>query len=113
MFKKIDNNISYLNKSKVFLALMIVFLNLSSKYVTIEINDALQCYFKTAFMRQVMLFAILWIGTRDIYIAFAGSILLFIFLDVVFLRKQREEDFGRQEEGRSESSQEEESAGGP
>ena len=88
-FKAVDKNISALNNSKIFAGLMIVILNIASKYVTIEVSDAMECYLKTTFSRQVLLFSIIWFGTRDIYISLCGSVLVIIAIDFIFNEKSK------------------------
>ena len=88
-FKNIDKNINALNNSKIFAGLMIVILNIASKYVTIEVSDAMEHYLKTTPSRQLLLFSIIWIGTRDIYISVCGSFLVLLSIDFIFNEKSK------------------------
>ena len=84
-----DKHVRSLNTSKVFAGLMIVILNIASKYVTIDVSDSMECYLKSTFSRQLLLFSIIWFGTRDIYISLCGSILVIIAIDFVFNEKSK------------------------
>ena len=48
---------------------MIITLNIVSKFVNIKLSKTMESYLKFTFSRQILVFAIAWMGTRDIYIA--------------------------------------------
>lgn len=73
----INTNILSLNQSKVFAGLIIIIMNISSKFVTIKLSKSMESYLKYTFSRNVLIFAMAWMGTRDIYTA--------IFMTVVFI----------------------------
>ena len=58
---------------------MIITLNIVSKFANIKLSKTLESYFKYTFSRQILVFAIAWMGTRDIYIAL---FITFIFIIV-------------------------------
>jgi len=69
MFDYLHSNIQRINDSKVFAGLMIITLNIVSKYVNIGLSKSMESYLKYTFSRQLLVFSIAWMGTRDIYIA--------------------------------------------
>ena len=77
MFEYLHNNIKVMNDSKIFAGLMIITLNIASKFVTIKLSKTMESYLKYTFSRDILVFAITWMGTRDIYIA--------LFITVVFM----------------------------
>ena len=78
-FKNIHEKILNLNTSKMFAGLMIITLNIASKFVTFKFGKTTEMYLKYTFSRQILVFAMAWMGTRDIYVA-AGLTLVFIFI---------------------------------
>jgi len=78
-FKDMHNKILDLNTSKMFAGLMIITLNIASKFVTFKFGKTTEMYLKYTFSRQILVFAMAWMGTRDIYVA-AGLTLVFIVL---------------------------------
>jgi len=58
-----------MNQSKIFAGLVIIVLNISSKFVTIKLSKPLEGYLKYTFSRDILVFAMAWMGTRDIYTA--------------------------------------------
>jgi hypothetical protein len=79
MFNYLNNHVAALNNSKFFAGLMIILLNISSKFVTIRLSKTVESYLKYTFSRNILVFAIAWMGTRDIYIA-AFMVLAFIIV---------------------------------
>lgn len=77
LFSYLHDNIQAINNSKIFAGLMIITLNIVSKFANIRLGKTLEAYLKFTFSRQILVFAIAWMGTRDIYIAF--------FITVVFV----------------------------
>jgi hypothetical protein len=73
----LHENVTAINNSKIFAGLMIITLNIVSKFVNIKLSKTMESYLKFSFSRNVLVFAIAWMGTRDIYIAFF-IMLLFI-----------------------------------
>ena len=74
--KNIDKTIRDLNTSKIFAGLMIITLNISSRFVNIKLSKSMEGYLKHTFSKQILIFAIVWMGTRDIYISFCIVLLL-------------------------------------
>lgn len=87
VFQYLNNNIMVLNNSKIFAGLMIVTLNISSKFVTFKLSKSLESYLKYTFSRDLLLFTIAWIGTRDIYTALVITIIFLIVLDFLLNEK--------------------------
>ena len=79
----IHSYIQNINNSKIFAGLMIIILNITSKFVNFRFSKSVERYLKYTFSKQILVFAIAWMGTRDIYIALvvtAGFILCFDYL---------------------------------
>tara|TARA_B110000285_G_C14760873_1_gene439493 strand:+ start:90 stop:551 length:462 start_codon:yes stop_codon:yes gene_type:complete len=62
--------IQVINNSKIFAGIMIITLNIVSKFVNIKLSKTMESYLKYTFSKYVLVFTIAWMGTRDIYIAF-------------------------------------------
>jgi len=79
----IHQYVTNLNNSKIFAGIMIIILQISSRFVTIKLSKTVESYLKYTFSRQVLIFTIAWMGTRDIYIALCIAILFTIIMDVL------------------------------
>ena len=80
----VHSNVTMLNGSKIFAGFMIIMLNISSRFVTIKLSKSVEAYLKYTFSRQILIFTIAWMGTRDIYIALTVAIVFTIIMDVLF-----------------------------
>ena len=58
-----------INTHPLFIGLMVIFLNIGSKYITIKLSKSQEQYVKNSLGRQFLIFAIMWSGTRDIVYA--------------------------------------------
>tara|TARA_X000000950_G_C13595005_1_gene528964 strand:- start:101 stop:586 length:486 start_codon:yes stop_codon:yes gene_type:complete len=74
--KKVNNNdksgfgfFSSLNNNKFFAGLVMIMLNIGSKYITIELSKSQEQYLRNSVGRQMLIFAISWMGSRDIVVA--------------------------------------------
>lgn len=80
----LDKHITSLNSSKLFAALVVITLNISSRFVTLKLSKSMENYLKFTFSRDVLIFCIAWMGCRDIYISFIISILCSFAIDYLF-----------------------------
>lgn len=84
MFAYINDMVLTMNQSKVFAGLVIIVLNISSKFVTIKLSKTMEGYLKHTFSRDLLVFAMAWMGTRDIYTAILITILFSICANFLF-----------------------------
>jgi hypothetical protein len=80
----LHNNVQTINNSKIFAGIMIITLNVVSKFANIKLSKTLESYFKYTFSKQILVFAIAWMGTRDIYIALFITFVFVIFTEYFF-----------------------------
>jgi hypothetical protein len=84
MMDYLHNQIQVINNSKIFAGLMIVTLNIASRFVTINLSKSMESYLKHTFSRQLLVFTIAWMGTRDIYIATVVTVGFIIMSEYLF-----------------------------
>jgi hypothetical protein len=65
MFEFLD----VLNNSKYFTGVMMILLNIGSRFVEIKLSDSMEAYIKYNVAREVLIFTMAWMGTRDIVVA--------------------------------------------
>ena len=82
-FTYIHDHIKVINDSKIFAGLMIITLNISSKFVNVKLSKTMESYLKNTFSRQLLVFAIAWMGTRDVFVALFITLLFSLFMDVL------------------------------
>jgi hypothetical protein len=67
IFGIIHDNIMTLNNSKFFAGVVMILLNVGSKFITIQFSKSTEEYLKMTVTKQLLVFAMAWMGTRDIY----------------------------------------------
>ena len=83
-FGKIAHSLSSLNNSKFFAGLVMILLNIGSKYITIKISKSQEAYLRNNLARQMLIFAIAWMGTKDILIALAITAVFHVLTAYLF-----------------------------
>ena len=69
IFGYIHDHIMLLNNSKFFAGIVMILLNVGSKFITIQFSKSTEEYLKMTVTKQLLVFAMAWMGTRDIYTA--------------------------------------------
>jgi hypothetical protein len=82
--KSIFSKLKFLNDSKFFAGLVILTMNIGSKYISVELSKTQENYIKYSLGRQILIFAIIWMGTRDIVTSLIMTILFILFADYLF-----------------------------
>jgi hypothetical protein len=76
--------LNILNDNKFFAGVIMLIMNIGSKYLTVELSKTQENYIKYSLGRQIIIFSILWVGTRDIAISLILTILFVISADYLF-----------------------------
>lgn len=83
-FDKIHFNIMNLNNSKFFAGVVMIMLNVGSKFIPIQFSKSAEEYLKQSLSKAMLVFAMSWMGTRDIYTAIVLTIIFVIMSDYLF-----------------------------
>lgn len=84
VLKQIHKHIASLNDSKYLAGLCMIVLNIGSKYISIELSKSQEDYVKNFIGRQLLLFSIAWMGTRDIYISLVLTAVFTVLTQYLF-----------------------------
>ena len=84
LFAYVNERITAMNQSKLFAGLIILTLNISSKFVSIKLSKSMESYLKYTFSRDILIFAMAWMGTRDIYVALFVSFVFSMCMNYFF-----------------------------
>ncbi|NBO24874.1 MAG: hypothetical protein EBU93_06555 [Chlamydiae bacterium] len=85
----IHTHVVSLNNSKFFAGLMIILLNIASKFASFKLSKSMESYLKFTFSRLILVFAIAWVGTRDIYTAIIICLVFTLCMDFLFNEESR------------------------
>lgn len=61
----VNEHIGYLNNSKFFAGIVMILLNIGSKFISVQFSRSAEEYLKYSITKQVLIFAMAWMGTRD------------------------------------------------
>jgi hypothetical protein len=79
-----NNHIMYLNNSKFFAGIIMILLNVGSKFIAIQFSRSTEEYMKWGITKQILVFAMAWMGTRDIYTALGLTAVFTILSEYLF-----------------------------
>jgi hypothetical protein len=82
--EQLDEQIKSINDSKIFAGLMIITLNVVSRFVNIKLSKTMESYLKFTLSKQLLVFTIAWMGSRDIYIALIVTSCFILFTEYLF-----------------------------
>ena len=84
MFGFVNDHVMTLNNSKFFAGVIMILLNVGSKFITIQFSRSTEEYMKYTVTKQLLVFAMAWMGTRDIYAALGLTAVFTILSDYLF-----------------------------
>ena len=73
-----------LNTSKYFAGLMILFLNLGSKYLALELSETQEQMLSNKIIRRVMVFTVVFVSTRDIWVSLITTAIFIVLVSGLF-----------------------------
>ncbi len=80
----IHNHIMFLNNSKFFAGVVMILLNIGSKFIAVQFSKSTEEYLKLNVTKQLLVFAMAWMGTRDIYTALVLTAVFTVLSDHLF-----------------------------
>jgi len=84
MFKIIHESINSLNSNMFFAGIMMLTLNIGSRYVQLNLSPSAESYLKYAITKEFLVFTIAWMGTRNIYVALTLTAVFVVLADYAF-----------------------------
>ena len=89
MIKNFFDRFKNLNNNSFFAGMMLILLNIGSKYITIELSKSQEQYLKNSVARQLLIFAIAWMGSRDIVVALVLTGIFHVLTMYLFNEKSK------------------------
>ena len=85
----LKNMYTNVNSSKYFAGLVMIILNIGSKFITIKLSKSQEAYLGGKIARQLLIFSVLWMGTRDIFVSIAMTAAFIVLTDHIFNEKSK------------------------
>ena len=79
-----NHHIMYLNNNKFFAGVIMILLNVGSKFIQIQFSKSTEEYMKWSVSKQLLVFSMAWMGTRDIYTALGLTAVFTILSEYLF-----------------------------
>jgi hypothetical protein len=89
MMKNFFDRFKNLNNNSFFAGMMLILLNIGSKYITVELSKSQEQYLKNSVARQLLIFAIAWMGSRDIIVALVLTGIFHVLTMYLFNEKSK------------------------
>ena len=89
MFNIINNSINSLNSSTFFAGVMMICLNIGSRYIQLNLDESTESYIKYALTKEIMVFTISWMATRNIYMSLGLTAVFIVLADFIMNEKSR------------------------
>ena len=84
MLKLIHNGFMSLNNSKLFAGIVMILMNIGSKYITVKFSKSQEAYLRNYVGREILIFAVCWMGTKDIYMSLLLTAAFFVLSQHLF-----------------------------
>ena len=89
ILKKLDNGLEFLNTNKYFTGIMMILLNIGSRYVAMDLSETQQRILGDVWVRRALVFTIVFIATRDIKVSLLLTLMFVILISGLFNGKSR------------------------
>lgn len=90
MFGILNNKATkLLNDSKFTAGIAMLMLNIGSKYISIGLSESQEAYLTSSLARQLLIFSVAFIGTKDVLVSLLLTVVFIVFADYIFNEKSR------------------------
>lgn len=87
MLDQIHTSLMSINNSSYFAGILMLIVNIGSKYISIELSKTQEQYVKHKIGRQILIFSIIWLGIKDIYKSLILTAVFVLLADHLFNEK--------------------------
>jgi hypothetical protein len=73
-----------LNSNPYFIGTMMLMLNLGGRFIAMEMSKSQEQFFQNPWVRRLLLFTVVFVGTRNVVVAFWMSIVIILLIGYLF-----------------------------
>ena len=84
LLSPVNGAVQSLNNSKFFAGLVMIVLNIGSRYIQLNFSKSQEEYLRYLLGREVLIFSVAWMGSRDIYKALTITLLFSFVANTIF-----------------------------
>ena len=85
----INGAVESLNSSTFFAGIMMICLNIGSRYIQLNLDESMESYIKYALTKEILVFTISWMATRNIYTALVLTAVFVVLADFALNEKSK------------------------
>lgn len=89
IYDYLSNTSSVFDNSKIFAGFMLLIMNISTKYVKFQLSPSVESFFKNSFGMELLVFIMLWIGTKNLLISLALTAVFIIVFNFLLNEKSQ------------------------
>lgn len=72
------------NNNPYFIGLMMLILNLGGRFISLEVTKKQEQFLQQPWVRRVLIFTVLFVATRNLWVAFWTTVIVILFLGYLF-----------------------------
>lgn len=80
----LHKSVSLLNNSKIFAGIIMLMMNIGSRYIQVKFSKSQEAFMKNNIVREVLIFAVCWMATRDLYLSIILTTCFYILTEYIF-----------------------------
>ena len=80
----LDGLLQVFNQNPYFIGMMMLLLNLGGRFISLEITKQQEQFLQLPWVRRVLIFTVLFVATRDLWVAFWSTLVVVLFLGYLF-----------------------------
>ena len=80
----IDAFLQIFNTNPYFIGLMMLILNLGGRFISLEVTKKQEQFLQLPWVRRILIFTVLFVATRNIWVAFWATVTVVLFLGYLF-----------------------------
>jgi hypothetical protein len=84
MLGPLDAAILSLNSNPYFIGTMMLLLNLGGRFISMEISKSQEQFFQNPWVRRMLIFTVLFVGTRNVMVAFWMTLIIILCIGYLF-----------------------------
>jgi hypothetical protein len=84
LMSPVDGFLQIFNTNPYFIGIMMLVLNLGGRFINLEVTKQQELFLQHPWVRRFLIFVVLFVATRNVYIAFWATVTVVLFLGYLF-----------------------------
>jgi hypothetical protein len=80
----LDTFLQIFNTNPYFIGIMMLILNLGGRFISLEVTKKQEQFLQLPWIRRILIFTVLFVATRNIWVAFWTTVTVVVFLGYLF-----------------------------